>query len=128
MEITGIIQNTQAPKQTSTDMSAAIKHAEMPPLKRSDVMNEPVQIAAVEQIDLKRTDEKRMDDIRKTIQRGNFKDVFAVRDNSFTIFKDTSGQYITRFTSLRDGSVTYVPEPEILKYSGGSEIYFQVSV
>lgn len=39
-----------------------------------------------------------------------FKDFFPINDISFTIFKDSSGQYITRFTSLRDGKVTYIPE------------------
>lgn len=41
--------------------------------------------------------------------------VFVVSDRQFTIFKDATGQYITRFTSLRDGKVTYVPEPTLIK-------------
>ncbi len=45
-----------------------------------------------------------------------FKDVYAVSDARFTIFKDSSGQYITRYTSLRDGKVTYIPEPNMLQY------------
>jgi hypothetical protein len=45
-----------------------------------------------------------------------FKDVYAVSDNRFTIYKDSSGQYITRYTSLRDGKVTYIPEPNMLQY------------
>jgi hypothetical protein len=45
-----------------------------------------------------------------------FKDVYAVSDTTFTIFKDTSGQYITRYTSLRDGKVTYIPEPDMMAY------------
>lgn len=44
---------------------------------------------------------------------------FAVGDQTFTIFKDTSGQFVTRFTSLRDGSVTYIPEPDMLGYLQG---------
>ena len=40
--------------------------------------------------------------------------VFVVSDQRFTIFTDATGQLITRFTSLRDGSVTYVPEPDLL--------------
>lgn len=46
-----------------------------------------------------------------------FKDVYAVSDMRFTIYKDTSGQYITRYTSLRDGKVTYIPEPSLLQYA-----------
>ena len=45
-----------------------------------------------------------------------FKDVYAVSDMRFTIYKDTAGQYITRYTSLRDGKVTYIPEPTLLQY------------
>ncbi len=44
-----------------------------------------------------------------------FKDVFVVSDKNFSIFKDASGQYITRYTSLRDGRVTYIPEPKLLQ-------------
>ncbi len=45
-----------------------------------------------------------------------FKDVYAVSDARFTIYKDSSGQYITRYTSLRDGKITYIPEPNMLQY------------
>lgn len=45
----------------------------------------------------------------------SFKNVYAVSDTNFTIFKDTTGKYITRYVSLRDGSVTYVPEPTLVK-------------
>lgn len=45
-----------------------------------------------------------------------FKDIFVVSDARFTIYKDGSGQYITRYTSLRDGKVTYIPEPNMLQY------------
>lgn len=46
--------------------------------------------------------------------RSLFKDVYVVSDKSFSIFKDASGQYITRYTSLRDGRVTYIPEQRLL--------------
>jgi hypothetical protein len=123
MDISNIAPNTQA----ASEMYAAAKQAEAPPIRKSEAVPEPVKIAEVEQSDMKRADEKRMGDIKLTVQRETFKDVFAVRDNRFTIFKDISGQYITRFTSLRDGSVKYVPEPDILRYSGGSESYYQVT-
>ena len=41
---------------------------------------------------------------------------FAISDQRFTIYKDISGQFITRFTSLRDGRVTYIPEPDVLSW------------
>jgi len=48
-------------------------------------------------------------------------EIFVVSDRTFTIFKDTSGQYVTRFTSLRDGKVTYIPEPNLFKLGGESD-------
>ena len=60
-----------------------------------------------------------VDDIRyqqvKAAAESYFKDVYAVSDMRFTIYKDSSGQYITRYTSLRDGKVTYIPEPALLQ-------------
>ncbi len=42
-------------------------------------------------------------------------DPFPISDQRFTIYKDSSGQYITRYTSLRDGRVTYIPEQRLLQ-------------
>jgi hypothetical protein len=33
----------------------------------------------------------------------------------FTIYKSSNGEYVTRFTNLQDGSVNYVPEPELMQ-------------
>lgn len=41
---------------------------------------------------------------------------YVISDQRFTIYKDLSGQFITRFTSLRDGQVTYIPEPDVLSW------------
>jgi len=38
------------------------------------------------------------------------KNLYAVSDTRFTIFKDLAGDYVTRFRSLRDGTVKYYPE------------------
>lgn len=54
--------------------------------------------------------------------------VYVVSDRTFTIFKDTSGQYITRFTSLRDGRVTYIPEPDLIRLSGSGARTQTVSI
>ena len=58
----------------------------------------------------------------QAVQRAaqSISEVFVVSDKTFTIFKDITGQYITRFTSLRDGKVTYIPEPNLLKMAGDS--------
>ncbi len=44
-------------------------------------------------------------------------DIYVVSDQRFTIFKDASGQYVTRSTSLRDGQVTYTPKPQLTSQS-----------
>ena len=46
---------------------------------------------------------------------------FAVSDKTFAIFKDATGQYITRFKSLRDGRVTYIPEQRLLQQFEASQ-------
>ena len=43
---------------------------------------------------------------------------FILGDQTFSLFKDSTGQYITRFTNLRDGKVTYIPEPTLFKLGG----------
>lgn len=57
-----------------------------------------------------------------TIQRlaRDVANVYVISDQKFTIFKDMTGQYITRFTSLRDGRVTYIPEPTLFKMASMS--------
>lgn len=40
---------------------------------------------------------------------------FVVSDVKFTIYKDSVGQYITKFTNLKDGSITVFPEPEVFE-------------
>jgi hypothetical protein len=46
----------------------------------------------------------------------SFKNTYAISDQSFSIFKDASGKYITRYVSLRDGTITYVPEPTLQRH------------
>ena len=40
---------------------------------------------------------------------------FVVSDVSFTIFKDLDGDYVTRYTSLKDGSVKYYPQKALFE-------------
>ena len=54
---------------------------------------------------------------RAAEQVANF---FVIGDQTFSLFKDSTGQYITRFTSLRDGKVTYIPEPTLFNKAGSS--------
>lgn len=39
---------------------------------------------------------------------------------SFTMFKDSSGQVITRFRDANSGKVVYIPEPQLLRLSQAS--------
>lgn len=45
----------------------------------------------------------------------SFAQTYAVSDQKFALYKDASGQMITRYVSLRDGSVTYMPAPSYTK-------------
>src|SRR5689334_6909416 len=63
-------------------------------------------------------EQKRLETVQHAAQ--DIANIYIVGDKTFTIFKDATGQYITRFTSLRDGKVTYIPEPELFKRSSAS--------
>ena len=63
-------------------------------------------------------DQQRLQAVQKSAQ--NIANIYVVSDKIFTIFKDATGQYITRFTSLRDGKVTYIPEPQLFKIDGNA--------
>ncbi|MFO1242356.1 MAG: hypothetical protein U1E36_04045 [Rickettsiales bacterium] len=91
---------------------------DQPVTKRSEVVQEPVKVAAVEEslnLDIAAADEKRLDAIKESLRQA-FKNVYAVSDQTVTIYKDMSGQYITRYKNLRDGTMTYIPEPEIMRH------------
>jgi hypothetical protein len=66
-------------------------------------------------VDFASIDRKRLETVQHAAQQVAIANVFIVGDKHFTIFKDVTGQYITRFTSLRDGKVTYIPEPELIR-------------
>lgn len=50
----------------------------------------------------------------------SFKNSYPLGDQQFSIFKDATGQYITRYVSLIDGSVTYVPQPVLVRPASAS--------
>lgn len=85
------------------------------PLKKLERSTaEPKPVAEQVAYDAKQTDKTRYENMEKASQM--FKDVYVVSDTRFSIYKDFSGQYVTRFTNLRDGSVTYIPEPDMMAY------------
>lgn len=64
------------------------------------------------------SDAKRQNLVQRAAER--IRDLYPLGSTVFVIFKDSSGQLITRFTDLRSGKVTYIPEPNILAYDGGA--------
>lgn len=83
-------------------------------VKTSDVIPTAPRVKEAT-VDLSAADQKRYAQLMRAAQTF-FKDVYAVSDTTFAIFKDGTGQYVTRFTSLRDGRVTYIPEPQLVDY------------
>lgn len=87
--------------------------ADVTTVNKSDYEKAPVKIQAVDKVDIASIDQKRGEAIQQAVRHA-FSDVYAVSDTSFTIYKDSKGEYVTRVRSLRDGSVAYYPEPEML--------------
>ncbi|MCE2927328.1 MAG: hypothetical protein LW823_06795 [Rickettsiales bacterium] len=49
----------------------------------------------------------------------------------FTMFKDSTGQMVTRFRDTNSGRVTYIPEPQLLRLAAntaGSESLLNIKV
>jgi len=92
------------------------RKVEVPAVKNTNEnqQQEP-KTTGVDNIDLNVTEQRRAEAVQRAAE-SFFNDFFAVSDTTFSIYKDTSGQYITRFTSLRDGRVTYIPEPDLLAH------------
>ena len=63
---------------------------------------------------IERAEAQRFDGVYKA-SAAAAKDLYPLGDKSFTIYKDSSGQYITRYVSLRDGAVSYYPEPQLVQ-------------
>lgn len=105
----GIKLPQSLPGARSADLPVAVKKSDSSDAPPARV---PGQDAKAEPIN---TEIRREAAVRRAAE-SFFKDVYAVSDTRFTIFKDTSGQYITRYTSLRDGRVTYIPEPDMMAY------------
>jgi hypothetical protein len=50
----------------------------------------------------------------------NIANTHVLGDTEFAIFKDQSGQLITRFRNKVDGKVTYIPQPSLFTLGGSS--------
>lgn len=91
----------------------------VPSAPKADVPALPVAGADSAAFDPVAAEQQRLQAVQRAAQ--SLSEIFVVSDRTFTIFKDASGQYVTRFTSLRDGKVTYIPEPNLFRIGGESD-------
>jgi hypothetical protein len=106
--------NLQGGVRLPQSLPGARPSGEVPVVKSSDNSEGALPVPAVDSVDLSKAEARRFEQVQRAAQ-SFFKDVYAVNDHTFSIYKDSAGQYITRFTSLRDGKVTYIPEPKLLE-------------
>lgn len=87
--------------------------APLPSLQRTSAaqVSAPVDVPAAAQ-----TDEARYAEV-KVAAAQVISNPYPVSDHRFTIFKDLGGDYVTRFTSLVDGSVKYYPEKTLFEFA-----------
>lgn len=74
-----------------------------------------VNLADQQVKDLSKAEKQRLDTVVKGARA--YQGTIGASGMTFTIFKDSSGQFITRFTNKDTGAVTYVPEPNVLKFA-----------
>ena len=116
MSITGITQPGLILPVPALSVPTQAATAAALPINSSGANNQNV---IPQQADIQGAEQKRVEIVQKAAQQ--IANVFVLGDKSFSLFKDATGQYITRFTSLRDGKVTYIPEPTLFKLSSSSQ-------
>jgi hypothetical protein len=121
--------NTQGGVRIPQSLSGAKPQAgtDFPVVKKSENVEGTVPVPAADKVDVVSAEQRRFERVKRAAE-SFFKDTYAVNDHTFTIFKDNTGQYITRFTSLRDGKVTYIPEPKLLQHSSSAEALIEIQV
>ena len=55
----------------------------------------------------------RLQEVQKAAQAVAEMNYYPVSSVRFTIYKDIAGNYVTRYTSLKDGKVTYYPQKSL---------------
>lgn len=111
MEINSLGSQPSNPVFSGAKKAEAIQEV----VPKAQNASKDIVIKAEQQVkDVQQNEKSRLETVIKAAS--TFKNVYAVSDTKFTIFKDSSGQFITRFTSLKDGSVTYIPEPDITRF------------
>lgn len=79
------------------------------------VQQTPAVEVKTETFDTKAIEKQRLARVEKAAV--DIANIYVVSNQVFTIFKDATGQYVTRFRNLQTGKITYIPEPELLKKS-----------
>ena len=119
MEINPISSGVQTPSSSTNAGISGKGAADVATLKQAESKNgtpsNVQQVTETNKAELSNADQRRYETVERGAQAMAM-EMFAVSDSTFTIFKDASGQFVTRFTSLRDGSVTYYPEPEVAAF------------
>ncbi len=79
------------------------------PTAKTDAPKDPIEIPS--------GDKAREEFIQKAAELFRSRTFYPISDTRFTIYKDgLTGEFITRFTNMKDGSVTHIPEPEIAAF------------
>ena len=117
--------NLQGGIKLPQPLPSAKPSAEVPVVKKSENVESSLPVQAADKVDLVNTEQRRFEQIKRAAT-AYLKDIYAVNDHTFTIFKDNTGQYITRFTSLRDGKVTYIPELKLLEHGSSGESLIEI--
>lgn len=111
MELNGLNSQPSNPVYSGAKKAEAIKQVSPKAQNGSTNLGVP-QDKQVK--DTHNAEKRRLDTVVQAASA--FKNVYAVSDTTFTIFKDSTGQFVTRFKSLKDGAITYVPEPDIGRF------------
>ena len=115
MDINNIIapvvnQPKPAPKaDTPLPKPAASAPAVPAPAPKVDTVSKDLERARIERV------QAALESIRNT---------YAVSDSRFTLFKDSTGDIVTKVTSLRDGSVSYFPEKTLYELAAARNARF----
>lgn len=113
MDITGNIPKVAPlPKPVKTDI----------PLPKPAAPSFPAPQPAVDAV-TKNLERSRAERVSAALD--SIKNNFAVSDSRFTIFKDSTGDFVTKVTSLRDGSVSYFPEKTMYELAAARDARFQ---
>lgn len=117
LQIGGYVQSQPLPAARSADVQLGVKPQAAAPAPKIEVS---VPVLGQNVPAGNSPEEKRYEQV-VFAAKNLFKDVYVVSDQNFTIFKDATGQYVTRYTSLRDGKVTYIPELKLIQMFQDSE-------